>query len=522
MAQGKRFHLSYERMALLVDGAPAYKDDAFVLPKILDRIQSISYSFDYNAQQLREIGSHEYIKDKGVEYALKTDPSLIITAAAWGVLPDTAPGDGTGKQDYNLQGEPRSKSRIPIVAQPKVGLQFSYFLFDGSNEEKMGFTLDQDSIFKIPQSKLYGVPDWEGDGVGAVATIGDVNFFVLAEDVDRRKDIVGRPIAVQSSSAPSGDYLYNPVLRVWELGGHRIISTYKLDPNDVNEKEKWGITNPVSGAVLDYFETPVSEGQPLAGAMKNGSIITSPFLETDVIGFGNCYLNSYTLSAAMGSFLTCSANYDCSNLSFDIYDPDTFPKSPAVNKDGDRSGSDLVLPDAEIAHAFELTEQEEESFVLVPGDIEVTVTNNKPDGGFHLIDLNTENMAIQSVEISVPIERKDINGLGSNYIKDRKMQFPILGTISMSVIARHFEDLEDIENIFNDDVDCDIELVMRNRTGLVRPIGTATRADKIKVAITNAKLNSESHSFQIGGFANVSANFVFEVTPSFGFSMHKL
>lgn len=480
MAQGKRFHLSYERMALLVDGAPAYKDDVFVLPKILDRIQSISYSFDYNAQQLREIGSHEYIKDKNA-------------------------------------GEPRNKSRIPIVTQPKVGLQFSYFLFDGGNEEKMGFTLDQTSIFKTPQSKLYGVPDWEGDGVGAIATIGDVNFFVLAEDVDRRKDVVGRPVTIQSSSThPSGDYLYDPVLRVWKLEGHHIVSTCKFDPDDVSEKEKWGIVNPESGIVLDYFETPISEGQPLSGTMENGTIVTSPFLETDVIGFGNCYLNSYTLSASLGSFLTCSANYDCSNLSFDIYDPSTFPKSPAVNKDGNRSGSDLVLPDADIAHAFELPKQEEESLVLVPGDIKVTVTNNKPDGGFHLIDLNTENMAIQSVEISVPIERKDINGLGSNYIKDRKMQFPILGTISMSVIARHFEDLEDIENIFNDDVDCDIELVMRNRTGL------ASRADKIKVTITNAKLNSESHSFQIGGFANVSANFVFEVTPSFGFSMHKL
>ena len=85
MSKGSRLHLSYERMALLVSGAPAYTTSSAITPVSLRRIQDINYSFNYNAQQLREIGSFEYIKDRS-----------------------------------SLTG-----SRIPIIAQPQVELSFS-------------------------------------------------------------------------------------------------------------------------------------------------------------------------------------------------------------------------------------------------------------------------------------------------------------------------------------------------------------------------------------------------------------
>jgi hypothetical protein len=163
-----------------------------------------------------------------------------------------------------------------------------------------------------------------------------------------------------------------------------------------------------------------------------------------------------------------------------------------------------------------LPNQSEESLVLTPGDIQITITNHKPDGGFHLVSLDDEEMSPQSMRIGLTVSRKDINGLGSNYIKDRKIQFPLLGTISISFLARKFKNMDDIENIFKDDVDCDIELLLRARTG------PGSRSDKLKISITNAKLDGESHSMSTQGFAQVEAQFVFEVTPEFGLSLMAL
>ena len=112
-------------------------------------IDYINYSFNYNAQQVREIGSFEYIKDRNA-----------------------------------------LNSRIPIISQPSVTLNFSYFLYDAFNESQMGFNIGSEGIFG-GTSTLYKFPDFTNDP-GAIAQKGDVNFFVLAEPSSWRKDIVGR------------------------------------------------------------------------------------------------------------------------------------------------------------------------------------------------------------------------------------------------------------------------------------------------------------------------------------------
>jgi hypothetical protein len=473
MAQGNRFHLSYERMAMFVDEAPAFKGAGTITPKFLKRIQSVSYSFDYGAQQLKEIGSHEYIKDKSPAVY---DGATLVTPAT---------------------------SRVPIITQPQVQLNFDYFFFTGGNEEAVGLNIhyvkneslyldswtataysdeakvkhltkaweanentagidipgtspkwtditytrksgnewdamaDADEKAKYSAgifngSKLYAKPNWATYGSTAVADKGDVNFYIVAEDTNARRDVVGR-----------------------------------------------------DGVEFD---------------------------DIDFIGFGNCFLTNYTLKAAVGSYASCSLAYGCSNLAFDIYKDSDKPKCPAVDNDGVRSSDGVSLPD--LTSAFESTSAGEPSLVMRPGDIEVKFTNNKPnqteDEGFHSIDLDFERMSIQDMEISLDIERKDINAFGSNYMKDRKIQFPILGTLQVSATMRDFTQKGSIENIFNDDVDYDVEVILYDRTSL---------SDKRKRAtwkIKGARLNAEAHSASIGDFAKIGASFVFEVTTTSG------
>ena len=393
MSKSKRLHLSYERMVLLVSGAPAYVESGSVNPLSLQRLQDISYSFNYNAQQLREIGSYEYIKDR----------------------------------DF-------SGSRIPIISQPIVDLSFSYLLYDAFNEEQIGFHLGPEGIFS-GTSPLYNAPVFDNNP-GAIAAKGDVNFFILAESDHHRSDIVGR-------------------------------------------------------------------------------IDSKPFQNLDLIGLGNCYLNSYNISASVGSFVNCSLGYACSNMTLDVFDHDNLPESPAVSVTGERSSQLVDLPVEQIKNQVEYPNAEKSILALRPGDLELTLRNNKisSDGGFNLIDLNADGVAVQSIDISINIERKDINGLGSNYINDRKMQFPILCGLSMTVLAQDYAGKKSIEDIFRDDVDFDVELNMYIRETL------RLKSPKVKILIKSAKLNSESHSINIGNFYEAQIDFVFEVTPFGGFSI---
>lgn len=415
MAQGERLHLSYERMALLVGSAPAFVGAAAKEPKILKRIQTISYSFDFGAQQLKELGSLEYIKDR--------------SPAA---------------------GSDLATSRIPVVSQPTVNLQFEYLFLDTKNEENIGFGINENSIFK--NSPLYNKPNYDTHA----EVLGDVDFVLVADNESRRSDVFGG--------------------QVYRL---------KTDPNVIKTSDQW--------AALDE-----------AGrALYEASTDLTGF---DVIGFGNCYLGQYSINMAMGSPVQCGVSYACSNLKFDTKATGVDIKFPSVDKNGTNSATTITFPD--LTEAF----SSNEISALRPGDVKVTLTNNSTEG-FHVIDLESEQISIQSIEISTPIPRQNINAFGSDYMRNRKIQFPVLGTLSMSLHVQKFANKGQIKEIFSGDVDYDVDITLYGRDS------GGAQVEKASLRVSNAKLNSESHSISIGGFMTVSSSFAFEVTPEAGFSI---
>ena len=414
MSQGKRSHLSYERVVLLADSAPAFKDDAThptTSPKVISRVQDISYSFDYGGLQVKEIGSSEYIKDR--------------TPAS---------------------GNEAMKSRIPIITQPTVNIEFSYLFFDAQNEENLGLNVDGGYLFEYgasSYSRLYNKPDWSSSqGAAAEAQKGDINLYLLAQQTSERKDVVG----------------------------------------------------------VDNF---------------SGNL--------DLIGIGNCYLSSYGISAAIGSIVSCQASYNCSNICLDEYGFDALHKDvpiPAVDNKGVRSGSLVSIPKSILEAAALDTDNSNSSLALRPGDIEIKWTNNKQDseGGFNMVDLDPEEISVESFEIDLSIERQDINAFGSDYIKDRKIQFPILGQLNVGLFFRDLEkhtDGKEISKIFKDDVSMDLEIKLYSRTSLMKKVLYAT------ISVPDAKLLGESHSMTIGDFGKVAANFAFEAGLKSGMKIIK-
>ena len=74
--------------------------------------------------------------------------------------------------------------------------------------------------------------------------------------------------------------------------------------------------------------------------------------------------------------------------------------------------------------------------------------------------------SISSLEISVPIERKDLLGFGSNYPYGKRIMYPLIGTVSFNGI---FDEpvTGDFSSIFNNDTAYDLTFNLKNKTNIL-------------------------------------------------------
>ena len=103
MAQGVISNLTYERLGVLVSNFPAYKTEGTTTGDLM-RVQSMNYSFQHPALDVKSIGSADLITKDG---------------------------------------------ESPVVRQPDINCNLSYLFTSGENEESLGLYLGSDaSIFK--------------------------------------------------------------------------------------------------------------------------------------------------------------------------------------------------------------------------------------------------------------------------------------------------------------------------------------------------------------------------------------
>ena len=241
----------------------------------------------------------------------------------------------------------------------------------------------------------------------------------------------------------------------------------------------------------------------------------------DVIGFGDSYLNKYSYNVAVGQFPKCSLSYSCSNLTFDIYDPDLNPTImfPSVNPPSAYSmEADFFEPNPVSGIKFQESDfkELEEVSVINPGEIKIDITKNDPEG-FSTLVLDDDSVAVQSASITLTFDRSDIQGFGSPYVFNRKRKYPVVGDLSMDFILREFNTDTRLENIFSHDADYTVKLNHKARDPSTSS-DTWKSFDISSIQIDHAKLKSENFSSSIGDSVTVSTNFVFEVTTATGIS----
>lgn len=248
-----------------------------------------------------------------------------------------------------------------------------------------------------------------------------------------------------------------------------------------------------------------------------------------VLSFGNCYVNTYTLDAAVGTFPTVSVDYSASNVRFEQQTSGTYnpghsnPKYdhiyasgliPAVN----RENGTLADSFDEYGYVVKAGSTEEtvsslggifntgDIHYLLPGDIDLFLANPNIGG----INLSGENkMHVQSVSINIPVNRTDLYGLGSQYVYDRRAEYPSLGTMNISAIAT--TPLSGVtDKIFSKDDSYQME-VRFNRSD-----ASANKTHTVSAKIQDAKIESQSISQSIGSEMAFNATFSFECNPEKG------
>jgi len=210
---------------------------------------------------------------------------------------------------------------------------------------------------------------------------------------------------------------------------------------------------------------------------------------TDVWGFGNCYITSYITSAAVGEFprttVSCVAEnaiyyYGCSGLSV-----------PAVDLQigSGITGTKFILPSMYDTGNY--------PSVILPGNISLTFS-----GSSEHLGTNITGMHIQAYEISMNLDRQPLYNLGYRFPMDRIIRMPVFVNFSLDIIL-HEINSGGAENFFKTDTQYSIDIECKDRT----------QATAIHYYLRGAKFLNATYQQAIGNQWVGRFNFETEIDP---------
>jgi hypothetical protein len=225
----------------------------------------------------------------------------------------------------------------------------------------------------------------------------------------------------------------------------------------------------------------------------------------DVLGIGNCFLTNYSINANVGTVPTVNASYDCLNIVFQNY-TGTGTLLPSIDlTGGNRSTGTYALTAFNLNQQNYFSDQETKPSALQPGDI-ILEMQQPLIGGIRYSGNVKAN--INSLNVDISLERKDLVGFGSNYPYDKRLLFPLLGKLSFEGI---FDQAitGDFSKIFDYSTGYDFNFYFKNCNGDIN----------YKIGISNAYVETENFNLSIGENMSFSSDFSFEVTQTGGFTI---
>tara|TARA_Y100000361_G_scaffold154344_1_gene179797 strand:+ start:9271 stop:11223 length:1953 start_codon:yes stop_codon:yes gene_type:complete len=278
------------------------------------------------------------------------------------------------------------------------------------------------------------------------------------------------------------------------------------------------------------------------------------FSGTDCISVSNCYLTNYNISAAVGSFAKASVQMKASNVTYSTLNATTIEELAALLLEIDLFDTDFVRLEegGKILLGDDLAGEDQKhlnghtfgSLDLVQSGSGITGTlfsfdpemytsaaSAIPPGGINVyleditmggpvIGTDTTGMYhsgegnVQSIDISVPFERENLMGFSSMNAYGRKMKYPQLGKVSVSLLQDAFTS-GTLQDMLCDDNEYNMNVYLNNDCASIFG-GEDASSTFMQFQVSNMKLDGYSLGNAIGQRGTVNCDFSFEMSPERG------
>jgi hypothetical protein len=264
----------------------------------------------------------------------------------------------------------------------------------------------------------------------------------------------------------------------------------------------------------NVFLLTVEEGED-AFALDTAAKMKAAQDKHDVVGFGNCFISSYSANFSVGDIPRADVEMQASNVVF-YTGINSGLINPSLDLEGERTHTGIVQLGAPSSDTDNLP------LVLRPQDVTISF-NDADDGTSAIGGPSFSDLPIQSASIELPLAREVIEALGNELAYAKLLEFPIDVTMSLSSLTRDFASGA-LEYALTGTAE-------NNKTNITLNIKDAG-VDKITYILQGAVLDSQSFSqglddnetvdltfsAQIGGASTTDQGLFFKPTadaPSF-------
>ena len=145
----------------------------------------------------------------------------------------------------------------------------------------------------------------------------------------------------------------------------------------------------------------------------------------DVVSFGNCTINSYTVNFSVGEIPRVDIEGEAQNIQFNAGGSSGL-YNPSLNRNAQRADSGQFMLGVPTTGDMNV-------LVLRPEDVTLSLSATT----FEFGGTDTSDMHVQSASIEVPMSRGNIQALGAERAVAKPLEFPINVTLSVNAILKN-------------------------------------------------------------------------------------
>ena len=235
----------------------------------------------------------------------------------------------------------------------------------------------------------------------------------------------------------------------------------------------------------------------------------------NVMALGNVFLNSYALSAGVGSAVSVSVGLSAYNVVMNAYNDanDDGETIPAI--DTTKIGPAEPVTDKQYTittGVFQNTTNRDGNITaaFAVGDIELILPVVKEPGlEFTGSDRQgVRHASLDSFNLSFELQREDLYGLGSLYPYGRRVLLPTVGSLTFTALATEFT-TGNLNSFISGSHAYDFHI------NLVNPSGQTG----LQVVVEGAQMKQQGIKTNLGGNAQIQPGFDLSISPTSGLKM---